>query len=73
MEFDKLLEKLRRAHGLPPRSSAKNLRFDQGSASPTVASTKPKLKRLRAKARLADNPKARAAAEAFRDAMRGGK
>ncbi len=66
-DFDKVLERLRREHGLPPRASKLNPRYDEGSG-PTVK--KPSLKRLSAKARLADKPKARAAAEAFRDAMR---
>lgn len=68
--IDEALTQARKNSDLAPRANASNPRFDEGSGSPTVASAKPKLKRLSAAHRLADNPKARAAAEAFRDAMR---
>lgn len=66
--LDEILAKVRKDWGLPPVAPSSNPRHDEGSG-PTVR--KPVLKRLRAKSRLANNPKARAAAEAFRDAMKG--
>ena len=69
-ELDELLDGLRRERGLPAKVVTSSQFHDEGSG---VRVKKARLKRLSAAHRLAENPEARAAAEAFRDAMRGGK
>ena len=67
--LDTMLSKLRRERGLPAKASTSNQFHDEGSG---VRVKKARLKRLSAAHRLSENSEARKAAEAFRDAMRGG-
>ena len=68
--FDELLDALRRERGLPAKVATSSQFHDERSG---VRVKKARLKRLSAAHRLAENPEARKAAEAFRDAMRGSK